>query len=132
MLGFLGKIEETRPFSEREAWFLFKMAALGEAIGWALLVSGILVRHYHLPGHNIAVPITGQIHGTFFVIYFAILIATYSSLRWSRLKFLVAAGAGVMPFGTFIFEQWASHTRQNKFRRALFCSAVLATVCYAE
>ncbi len=124
-ISLLSRLEAIRPFTEDEAWTLFKIAALSEAAGWTLLIAGILVRHYGWPGRNIAVPITGQIHGTIFLAYFGVLLTVYSSLRWPRRKFLLAALAGVPPFGTLIFEQWAAWTRRNQRCRIHFrCSAL--------
>jgi integral membrane protein len=121
----LGKIEAVKPFTEQEAWFLFRTAALAEAIGWTLLLSGILIRHLDSEAGRIAVAVAGRIHGIFFVAYFMVALAAYSSLRWNRIKFLIAIGAGVPPFGTFVFEQWAARTRRNTFSRQHYHNTVL-------
>ena len=126
--AFLNKLEATKPFTEREAWGLFRMAAISEAMGWTVLITGLLIRRYGLPGHNFSVPITGQIHGILFIIYFGILIATYSSLRWPRHRFIVAAIAGVVPLGTLVLEQWASRVRKNEHRKALLCAAMISAI----
>lgn len=125
-LGFLRKLEATQPFTESEAWGLFRIAALSEAFGWTLLITGILINHYHLPGHHFAVPLAGQIHGTIFIAYFGILIAVYSSLEWSRQKFLLAVLAGIPPYGTLVFEQWTAHKRRATQRQVYFHSMLLA------
>jgi integral membrane protein len=124
----LSKLEATRPFTEAEAWTLYKIVALSEAAGWTLLIAGILIRHFELPGHSIAVPIAGQIHGTIFLIYFGVSVTIYGSLRWSRKKFLAAILAGIPPYGTLVFEQWAARTRRTKHRRVLFRSFMLSTL----
>lgn len=113
VLSLLRKLEATKPFTEQEAWSLFRLAALSEAFGWTLLISGILVEHFKLPLHRYAVPIAGQIHGLIFLAYFGILLATYTSLGWPRLKFVFAAAAGVPPYGTLVFELWAAHQRRK-------------------
>lgn len=125
-LKFLSRLEAIKPFTEAEAWGLFRIAALAEACGWTLLISGLLIHHYHLPGSRIAIPIAGQIHGTIFLGYFGVLVATYSSLGWPRKKFLLAVLAGVPPYGSLIFEQWAAHARRDKQRRVLFSNMLLA------
>lgn len=125
--SFLNRIESAKPFTEYEAWGLFRIAALAEAFGWALLIMGISIRDYGLPGHNISVPIAGRIHGTFFLAYFGVLIAVYSSLGWPRKKFLLALIAGVPPFGTLFFEQWAAYIRNKKHRR-VYISSLLPTL----
>jgi integral membrane protein len=116
-IAVLDKIESYKPFTEREAWGLFRIAALSEAAGWTILIAGILIDHFKLPLHNYAVPIAGQIHGMIFLAYFAILLATYTSLGWPRLKFVVAAAAGVPPYGTLVFELWAAHHRRQALGR---------------
>ncbi|MBC7546613.1 DUF3817 domain-containing protein [Candidatus Saccharibacteria bacterium] len=105
MPSLLQRLESLKPFTEREAWNLYRAAALAEAFGWTVLIIGIVWRGTNLPGHKIAVPIAGNIHGSIFLIYFAVLIATYSSLGWSRLKLIIAAMVGVPPYGTLVFEQ---------------------------
>jgi len=125
VLSLLEKLEATQPFSENEAWVLFKIIAFSEAIGWTILISAILINHFKLPGSTIAIPIGGQIHGTIFLIYFGVLITIYSSTGWSRKKFIMAAACSVPPFGTLIFEQWAAYVRQNEFSKIHFHSIAL-------
>lgn len=127
-LTFLNKIEELKPFTEPEAWFIFRVAAIAEAVGWTLLIIGVGINRYHLPGQNIMVQITGQIHGTIFFIYFGVLLVVYSSLLWSRKRFLIAVVAGVPPYGTLIFEQWASKARKYQLAKQYFCSILLSVV----
>jgi integral membrane protein len=111
-LSLLSKLESLKPFSEPEAWFLFKSAALAEAVGWTLLIAGVIINHYKWIGYKVAIPIAGRMHGTFFLMYFAILAVTYTSLNWSRKKFIIAIMAGVPPYGTLIFEQITSFNRR--------------------
>lgn len=123
--SLLDRLESIRPFTEKEAWGLFRLAALSEALGWTVLIAGILVNHYRWPGADMAIPIAGQVHGTFFLIYFGVLIATYTSLRWSRRRFFVALLAGIPPYGTLLFEQWATRSRRHKLCRIYFRSVLL-------
>jgi integral membrane protein len=122
----LGGIESIQPFPEVDAWRAYRLAAFGEAIGWTLLIIGIAVRSHHGYGSGVAVPVTGQIHGTLFLIYFGVLLSVYTSLRWSRVTFLVAIAAGVPPYGSLLFEQWKSHSRKNTYSRQHYRSIVLA------
>jgi len=127
-LSLLSKLEANRPFTETEAWTLYRIVALSEAVGWTLLISGIFIRHFKLPGDRIAVPIAGQIHGTIFLIYFGVLVTIYSSLGWSRMKFLIAILAGIPPYGTLIFEQWEARKRRRKNRQSFFRSFMLSVM----
>jgi integral membrane protein len=124
----LDKVETYQPLTENDAWKLFRFAALSESFGWTILIIGIVINRYKLPGYKLALPIAGQVHGTIFLAYFGILLATYTSLRWSRQKFLVAIIAGVPPYGTLIFEQWASSRRRNNLCRWHFRSIVLSSL----
>lgn len=126
-LAFLDKLEAVKPFAEPDAWVAFKAAALAETFGWTLLICALLIRHYHWPGYSFAVPVAGQIHGIFFLAYFGVLIAMYTSLRWSRRKFLAGILVGVPPYGTLVFEQWAARVRQRDQRRALYATSALWT-----
>lgn len=126
-LVLLDKIEAVRPFTQHEAWGLFRLAAFGEAIGWSLLTTGVLASRYKLAGFMYMLPIAGQIHGLLFLFYFGILLATSSSLRWPRRWTVVAAAVGVIPFGTLIFEQWIVAAERRTNCKALLYRAVAAT-----
>lgn len=115
-LAFLDKLESMRPFTEKEAWNLFRITALGEAFGWTLLITGIVINHFKWPLYRYAIPIAGQVHGVIFVAYFGVLIATYSSLRWPRKRFIAGVLAGIPPYGTLVFEMWAAHIRRKALR----------------
>lgn len=117
MPNLLRRFETSRPFTESEAWMLFRMAAFGEAIGWTLLIIGIGIEKYLTPGVHAAVPIAGRIHGTIFFAYLAACLVLYPSLGWSRRKALVALALSVPPYGSLVFEQYAAHKRHaNGFK----------------
>ena len=125
MSRWLEKFESYRSFTPDEAWKIFRITALGEACGWTILISGLLIHHYRLLGSTIAIPIAGQIHGTIFIAYFIALIFVYPSLAWSRSKTLLAFIAGVPPYGSLIFELWAS--KENKkmmIQRDYVCAVI--------
>lgn len=100
-----------RPFTDDEAWTLFRLAAYAEAGGWTLLISGLGLKQYVLHGNNIPVLVAGQIHGTLFIIYIVACALLYPSLRWSRPGAMLAGLASVPPYGSLIFEWWAAHRR---------------------
>lgn len=97
-----------RPFTDEEAWMLFKLSAFSEAIGWTLLGGGVL------SGNHIAVQLAGRIHGTFFLIYIAAALLLSPSLSWSLPRILIAGFCSVPPYGSLIYEQWSAHSRQQK------------------
>jgi integral membrane protein len=114
----LDRLEKSRPFSDSEAWFLFKVAAFSEAFGWSLLITGILIKRYLTPTSNLPVLIAGRMHGVFFSIYIIAAIGLYTSLRWSRKRVFIASLASVPPYGSLFFEQWAAYKRRAEKRKA--------------
>jgi integral membrane protein len=128
---WLQKAENVRLFGETEAWWLFKTAALAEAVGWTVLLTGIAYRHYRFPAYRYAIPIAGQFHGTIFLAYFGVVIVLYPSLQWSRKKAVLALVAGVPPYGTLVYEQWAAMARQRQ-RRQTYVRCVCYTLLAAQ
>ncbi len=112
-LNVLKKFEAAKPFTQPEAWLLFRLAAIAEAMGWSLLLGGILAKRYLLPGNDMPVQLAGRIHGTLFLIYLVAAVILYPSLGWSRKRAMIAVAASVPPYGSFLFEQWAAHKRRN-------------------
>jgi len=103
------KYQNFRPFSEAEAWALFRLAAVGEAVGWTILITGIILsRFLH---NNLPILIAGQFHGILFLIYFAVTAVVSPSNRWSFQKIILATLCGVPPYGSLAFEFWQSHQR---------------------
>lgn len=113
MFKLFRRFEAARPFTETEAWALFRIAAFGEAIGWTLLIAGILIKRYVMHGDQTAVTIGGRLHGMLFVVYVAAPLVLYPSLGWSRWRALFSLAASVPPYGTLVIEQWAAYKRRN-------------------
>lgn len=117
-----------RPFTETEAWAIFKIAAFGEAIGWTLLISGILVGKYLTPHSTIAVQIAGHMHGSLFIIYIVIALVVSPSIRWKPGRILVAGLMSIPPYGTLMFELWQSHNRKQHKRQYLVNNYVFSII----
>jgi integral membrane protein len=126
----LERFETNTAFTENEAWGLFRLAAIGEACGWSLLISGIILKHFL--GNNDPVIIAGQIHGMLFFCYAVASLGLYPNLHWSRLRGLVALAASVPPYGSLLFEQWAAHKRRSTqlttYRDCLVVKAIMQQV----
>ena len=103
------RFEQNTIFTETEAWGLFRLAAIGEACGWSLLISGIILQR--LLHNNDPVIIAGQVHGMLFFCYMVASLGLYPNLRWSRGKAFVALLASIPPYGSLLFEQWAGYQR---------------------
>lgn len=112
------RFEASRPFSQDEAWLLFRLAAIGEACGWTLLISGILCKRYITRGNNLPVLLAGQTHGMLFLVYLTAAIGLYPSLGWGRWQSLLATAASVPPYGSLLFEHWAARARQRQELRS--------------
>ncbi|HET9098544.1 MAG TPA: DUF3817 domain-containing protein [Candidatus Saccharimonadales bacterium] len=103
-----------RPFTREEAFMLFNIAAIAEAIGWTLLITGIIISKYITPGNDIAVQLAGHVHGVLFLFYVTAVIMLSPSLNFSFRRQVVAAACSVPPFGTLIFELWYSNDRRMR------------------
>lgn len=124
--GILRGYKRFRPFTEGEAWGMFRLAALGEAVGWTLLIIGILLGKYVLPGNPVPVAIAGRIHGTLFLVYIAAVVVMSPSLGWSLRRTIIAGIASVPPYGSLMLEQWAARER----RRTRLSQAVRLSIYY--
>jgi len=113
MKKILDRYRGFKPFSDEEAWMLFKLAAIGEACGWTLLISGILSQKF-IVHSNIPVLLAGQLHGMLFLFYLAAVIVFAPSLKWRHRRALVAGLCAVPPYGSLAFELWANSRRQRK------------------
>lgn len=132
VLNFFKKIDNKKIFVEKDAWILFKYAALSEVVGWTLLVYGIVADRFMLFGSSYALPIGGSIHGMLFLAYLGILLATYSSLGWTRGRALIGIIISVVPYGTLGFELYAAHQRRKVLAQSYRHIRVQAIVRYQD
>jgi integral membrane protein len=116
---------EFRPFSDQEAWTLFRAAAIAEAVGWTALIIGVACSQLPVAWHDIPVAIAGRIHGTLFLAYIMAAVAFGPSLNWSLLRTLAAAVCSVPPYGSLVFEQWEARRRSTIRARRIY-----HTICY--
>ena len=113
--------------TDREAWRLFQIAAVSEALSWILLLIGILIKYVIHPGNDTWVAIGGSIHGTIFLGYAVAVLGLFRILRLSFWQVLFAAAASVIPFGTLIFERWLA-AKRAKAERGSFRQVVVRGV----
>jgi len=106
----LYRFEHNQAFTNNEAWFLFRAAAFAEAIGWTLLICGIVIEH--ITGNHDPVAVAGRIHGMLFFAYLAA-AGLYPNLGWGRWRGLIALAASVPPYGSLVFEQWSHYQRRT-------------------
>lgn len=113
-----GKYKSFTPFFDSEAWMLFKLAAIAEAVGWTLLISGILSKRFLFHSNDLSVQVTGRLHGTLFIIYIVAALVLAPSLRWTLPRTILAGLSSVPPYGSLLFEMWEQHRRnRSDFRQ---------------
>ncbi len=120
--------ERNKVFTDSEAWLLFRIGAIAEAVGWTLLITGIALQE--ITGSHIPVLIAGQIHGMLFFGYAAAAAGLYPSLGWSRWQAFCAVAASVPPYGSLLIEQWAHYQRMR--RQAQVYSHAMAWTLLAQ
>lgn len=126
MIHPLSYYQRFKPFTESQAWTLFKIAAIAEAIGWTLLIGGILLRDHVLAGNGIPVTIAGRIHGMMFAAYIIAVLALAPSLGWSWFRTLVAGAFSIPPYGSLVYEMWSAGQRKIRHLRQLVVSASMS------
>ncbi|HEY1973432.1 MAG TPA: DUF3817 domain-containing protein [Pseudonocardia sp.] len=94
---------------QRSEVYWFRLAAIAEAISWTGLLTAMVFKY--LVVHNaIGVHIFGPIHGVLFLAYLWISVLNWRHQPWSTPVGVTALLAGIPPFGTVVFERWATRT----------------------
>lgn len=106
--------DQTHWFTDKEAWWIYRLGAILETVGWSLLIGAIMYRSFGLPQYETVVTIAGRIHGIFFVCYFAAVVATARSMKWGLGRIIFGLAAGVPPFTALIFEQAMAYDRKKR------------------
>lgn len=119
MKRLLAKYFNFKPFSQEEAWAIFRIAAFAEAIGWTILIIGILLTDYVFGGNRTAVILAGRTHGIFFGLYLVAVLVLSPSLNWNWKRIIIAGLMSIPPYGTLIFEIWANQQRKHRGMKLL-------------
>ncbi len=101
-------------FTDKEAWFLFRMSAFLETFGWTVLIVGILFSAFSWPGHDFVLPLAGSIHGIFYLVYLFIVLFAHRSMSWSIWRCIFAEFISVVPYGALVFEMWVAYRRHHQ------------------
>lgn len=83
---------------------LYRAAALAETITWTLLILGLVLKYG--AGLDLAVTVSGGIHGFVFLAYAAIALLIGLNQRWRLGLTVLAVASAVVPFATIPFERW--------------------------
>ncbi|WP_028936866.1 DUF3817 domain-containing protein [Pseudonocardia spinosispora] len=99
----------------RDESYWFRISAIAEAISWTGLLIGMVFK-YLVVFDEIGVKIFGPIHGVLFLVYVALTIVVWRRRNWSTGVGLWALFSSIPPYGTIVFERWA--TRHGKLAQA--------------
>lgn len=105
--------DKTHWFTDKEAWTIFRIFAFSEAVGWTCLIVGVVYHTNQLPLNSSVLMIAGRIHGMLFIAYFVIALLSARSMKWGLGRIIPALIAGVMPYGSLIFEQMIAYGRRK-------------------
>lgn len=88
---------------------LFSIFAIGEAITWALLILGMILK-YGTRTTDVLVSIGGGLHGFMFLAFLVVTLLVGISQAWRPWVTLLGLASAVLPFTTIPFDVWASRT----------------------
>ncbi len=84
----------------------FRAVAVGEAVTWALLLSGMFLK-YVTETTELGVQVFGMVHGVVFIAYCLVAVVVATDQRWSLARTVAGVVAAVPPFATLLFEAYA-------------------------
>ncbi len=82
---------------------LFRTVAVAEALTWALLLLGMVLK-YLTRTTDVAVTVFGMLHGVVFLTYAVSTVVVWVDQRWSPVRAMVGLLAAVPPFATIAFD----------------------------
>ena len=82
---------------------LFRTVAVAEAITWALLLVGMVLK-YVTRTTDVAVSVFGMLHGIVFLTYAVTVVVVWVDQRWSPARGVVGLLSAVPPFATVPFD----------------------------
>ncbi len=83
---------------------LFRRVAVAEAITWALLLVGMVLK-YVTETTDLGVRVFGMVHGVVFIAYGLVAITTWVNQRWPMGVGMLALVSAVPPFATVLFDR---------------------------
>lgn len=90
----------------RDPLHLFRRVAIAEAVTWALLLLGMVLK-YVTHATELAVRVFGMAHGVVFIAYCLVTLLVGVDQRWSRGRVLLGLVSAVPPFMTAWFDRYA-------------------------
>ncbi|MCM0622414.1 DUF3817 domain-containing protein [Nocardioides bruguierae] len=83
---------------------LFRKVAIAEAVTWALLILGMVLK-YGTETTDLGVRVFGMLHGIVFVAYCVTTVVVAVDQRWSLGRAVLGLASAVPPFVTVVFDQ---------------------------
>ncbi|WP_382310100.1 DUF3817 domain-containing protein [Herbiconiux sp. UC225_62] len=82
---------------------LFQSFAIAEAVTWALLLTGMLLKYVARVG-DWPVSVAGALHGFVFISYVIVVVVLAVNQRWRPAVALLAGASAIVPFATIPVE----------------------------
>jgi integral membrane protein len=96
-----------------QAFRVFRITAVAEAISWTGLLVGMFLKHI-TETTEMGVWLFGRLHGALFVAYLAAALWVARAERWSIGRTLLALVASIPPLTTLLFERWVTQRRRSE------------------
>jgi len=84
---------------------LFRTVAIAEAVTWALLIGGMLMK-YVLQVGEVGVQVGGFLHGLVFIAFGMTAVLMAVNQHWSARLTVIAVVTSIIPFGTIPLDRW--------------------------
>lgn len=88
---------------------LFRFAAHIEAVSWAGLIYGMVLKYFVTYDGAIAT-LFGQIHGLLVMFYLVMGFIISNQRKWPIRSVIIGTIATIPPFATIFFDRWAHKT----------------------
>ena len=91
---------------------LLRFTGISEGISFLVLLMIAMPMKYYL-GLPLAVRVVGWMHGVLFILYIIAVFLSIKIMRWNWFAVLVALGASLIPFGTFLLDKsWRKREKE--------------------
>ena len=84
---------------------LFRTFAVAEAVTWALLIAGMLLK-YVVRLTDVGVSVAGPVHGFVFLTFVVVVVVVAVNQRWHAGVTLASLASAVVPFASVPVERW--------------------------
>lgn len=86
---------------------LYRTVADVEAVTWALLILGMILKYTGVT--EVGVSVAGPVHGLAFLVFLVSTTLVWANNRWTPARGVLGLASSVIPFATVPFERSAHH-----------------------